>query len=153
MPRSKRSRRSTPLAGDPIHGAVYSAAEARKITGASLRQVQWWDETRLYSAARTGTGRPNRIYDDTDLLVIAVILEFRRKGIWPSHFRKWVQAIHDRAKEERYLLATASARELVWIRTERDLFVELQERGLVAVIDLYALRRTLAHRASTLTAL
>lgn len=56
----------------------YSTSEVTRRTGATARQLQWWDERGLVSPARVGR---RRIYSFVDLVDIATIEEFRRRGI------------------------------------------------------------------------
>ena len=65
--------------------ASFSTQEVLQLTGASARQLQWWDERRLVAPAREGR---NRTYSIRDLLDITVILELRRRHISLQQVRR-----------------------------------------------------------------
>ncbi len=52
--------------------------EVMQLTGATARQLQWWDEHRLIRPARAGR---KRLYSQADLAEILVVLELRRRHI------------------------------------------------------------------------
>ena len=56
----------------------YRTSEAAKLTGATLRQLQWWDEIGLVPAVHDGHARK---YLDRDLALIADIVELRNAGV------------------------------------------------------------------------
>jgi DNA-binding transcriptional MerR regulator len=56
----------------------FSTSEVVELTGATARQLQWWDERRIVIPARQGR---NRLYSATDLVDILVIEQLRRRRI------------------------------------------------------------------------
>jgi len=56
----------------------FSTSQALAWTGATARQLQWWDEHSLVVPSRDGR---RRLYSATDLADILVILELRRRRI------------------------------------------------------------------------
>ena len=65
---------------------TYSAREVAAMTGLTARQLQWWDERRLFQSAiapkRTARGGfTERRYTPVDLLELVVLAELRRQGL------------------------------------------------------------------------
>lgn len=56
---------------------VYSSNDIADATGASLRQLQWWDEARLIQPKHIGH---TRVYTKTQMLEAHVVMELRKKG-------------------------------------------------------------------------
>ena len=59
--------------------------EVSKITGVSLRQLQWWDEQGVVSPAQRGH---RRLYQMHEVVEVALITELRHKGISLQKIRK-----------------------------------------------------------------
>ena len=64
----------------------YSAREVAALTGLTARQLQWWDDRRLFQSAvaprRTAAGGfTERRYTPVDLLELMVLAELRRQGM------------------------------------------------------------------------
>jgi DNA-binding transcriptional MerR regulator len=71
----------------------YSAREVAALTGLSARQLQWWDERRLFQSAvapkRTAAGGfTERRYTPVDLLELMVLADLRRHGITVARIRQ-----------------------------------------------------------------
>jgi DNA-binding transcriptional MerR regulator len=74
----------------------FSAAVAREVSGASQRQLDYWDELEIVPAAITrkkGKGTERR-YSDTDLLKLRVVVELRRAGVSLQRVRKAVTLLN-----------------------------------------------------------
>lgn len=65
--------------------ASFSTPEVLEMTGASARQLQWWDERGLVVPQRN---HRNRTYSLRDLIDILVILELRRRHISLQQVRR-----------------------------------------------------------------
>ncbi len=64
----------------------YSAREVAALTGLSARQLQWWDERRLFLSAvapkpTAAGGFTERRYTPVDLLELMVLADLRRQGM------------------------------------------------------------------------
>jgi DNA-binding transcriptional MerR regulator len=66
----------------------FSTSQALQLTGATARQLQWWDEHALVVPLRVGR---RRLYSASDLADILVILELRRRHISLQQVRKVLQ--------------------------------------------------------------
>lgn len=98
----------------------YRTADVARLTGATLRQLQWWDEQQLTAAHIDGH---RRYYVAEDVLLIAVIVELRRKGITSQKALRLFRSLRtellrqiawaDRVGEELHLLT--DGRELQFV--------------------------------------
>jgi len=64
---------------------VHSSADVSRLTGVSLRQLQWWDEQRVVSPRHEGH---KRVYSMEEVLEISMIAELRRKGFSLQKIRR-----------------------------------------------------------------
>ena len=79
---------------------TYTSNEVSELTGATLRQLQWWDEAKLLRRKlgphpKTGLGRV-RIYADADRTEIGVIVGLREKGFSLHRIRKVLESTSKR---------------------------------------------------------
>lgn len=90
MFKTKRTRpESVPQKEAPQ--TLRTSAEVSKISGVSLRQLQWWDEQKVVSPRHEGH---RRVYSQAEVVEITVIAELRRKGFSLQKIRrvlKWMQ--------------------------------------------------------------
>jgi DNA-binding transcriptional MerR regulator len=63
----------------------FTTRDVLELTGATARQLQWWDEKRVVVPEREGR---NRIYSTSDLVEILVIEELRRRHISLQQVRR-----------------------------------------------------------------
>jgi len=70
---------------EPEPGLVHSSADVSRLTGVSLRQLQWWDEQRVVSPRHEGH---KRVYSMEEVLEISMIAELRRKGFSLQKIRR-----------------------------------------------------------------
>jgi DNA-binding transcriptional MerR regulator len=80
---------------------TYSAREVAALTGLTARQLQWWDERRLFSSAiaprRTAAGGfTERRYTPVDLLELMVLADLRRHGLSVGRIRQLLETLRDR---------------------------------------------------------
>jgi DNA-binding transcriptional MerR regulator len=80
---------------------TYSAREVAALTGLSARQLQWWDDRRLFQSAiapkRTAAGGfTERRYTPVDLLELMVLADLRRYGMTVSRIRKLLETLRTR---------------------------------------------------------
>jgi len=79
----------------------YSAREVASLTGLSARQLQWWDDRRLFQSAvapkRTAAGGfTERRYTPVDLLELMVLADLRRHGMTVSRIRRLLETLRTR---------------------------------------------------------
>lgn len=63
----------------------FSSREVIDLTGATARQLQWWDERGVVKPERVGH---RRVYSMQNVMEVAVICELRRKGFPLQRVRK-----------------------------------------------------------------
>jgi DNA-binding transcriptional MerR regulator len=81
MFKTKKPRSATPL---PNNG-VYASSDVARISGVSLRQLQWWDEQSVVSPRHDGH---KRVYLPNEVIEVTVIAELRRKGFSLQKIRR-----------------------------------------------------------------
>jgi DNA-binding transcriptional MerR regulator len=81
MFKTEKPRSATPL---PKNG-VYASSDVARISGVSLRQLQWWDEQRVVSPRHDGH---KRVYLPNEVIEVTVIAELRRKGFSLQKIRR-----------------------------------------------------------------
>ncbi len=80
---------------------TYSAREVAALTGLTARQLQWWDEKRLFlsaiAAKRTAAGGfTERRYTPVDLLELMVLADLRRHGLTVGRIRHLLDTLRSR---------------------------------------------------------
>lgn len=80
MFKPKKSRSAAP----PQNGA-YASSDVARISGVSLRQLQWWDEQNVVSPRHDGH---KRVYLPQEVIEVTVIAELRRKGFSLQKIRR-----------------------------------------------------------------
>jgi DNA-binding transcriptional MerR regulator len=76
----------------------YSSREVAALTGLSARQLQWWDERRLFLSAvasrpTAAGGFTERRYTPVDLLELMVLADLRRQGMTVSRLRLLLETL------------------------------------------------------------
>jgi DNA-binding transcriptional MerR regulator len=79
----------------------YTSREVAGLTGLSARQLQWWDERRLFMPARApqrtaAGGFTERRYTPLDVLELQVLADLRRRGFSIPHLRRLLTTLKDR---------------------------------------------------------
>jgi DNA-binding transcriptional MerR regulator len=64
---------------------VYTSTDVARISGVSLRQLQWWDERNVVSPRQDGH---RRVYLPQEVVEVSVIAELRRKGFSLQKIRR-----------------------------------------------------------------
>jgi hypothetical protein len=78
----------------------YSSREVAGLTGLTARQLQWWDERRLFAAAiapqRTASGGyTERRYTPLDVLELQALADLRRRGFSIPRLRRLLTSLRD----------------------------------------------------------
>ncbi len=79
----------------------YSSREVAALTGLSARQLQWWDDRRLFQSAvapkpTAAGGFTERRYTPVDLLELMVLADLRRQGMTVSRIRLLLDTLRSR---------------------------------------------------------
>ena len=143
---------------------TYSSREVAALTGLTARQLQWWDERRLFQPAvaprpTAAGGFTERRYTPVDLLELMVLAELRRQGLTVSRIRRLLEALRsgfgvrlfDAIGGAGPLTLLTDGRE-VYARTERGEFYNLLRDPAQPLLVLGAgsdptLRELTAHAA------
>ena len=64
---------------------VFTSTDVARISGVSLRQLQWWDERNVVSPRQDGH---RRVYLPQEVIEVSVIAELRRKGFSLQKIRR-----------------------------------------------------------------
>ena len=77
---------------------TYTSREVADLTGLTARQLQWWDDKRLFAAhiapKRTARGGyTERRYTPVDLLELLVLAELRRQGVSVAQLRRLLETL------------------------------------------------------------
>ena len=72
---------------------LYSSREVAAITGLSARQLQWWDQRRIFTSSIPSHktergGYTERRYTPIDLLELMVLADLRRRGFTVPRLRR-----------------------------------------------------------------
>lgn len=77
---------------------TYTSREVAELTGLSARQLQWWDDKRLFAShiapKKTARGGyTERRYTPVDLLELLVLAELRRQGVSVGQLRRLLDTL------------------------------------------------------------
>lgn len=101
-----------------------------RLTGITLRQLQWWDERGIVAPAREGH---RRWYSMEDLIEVSVICELRRRGFSLQGVRKVIRFLHREFGKR--LAETVSGRSEYHLLTDGStLFLETSPRQIVDIL-------------------
>ena len=80
---------------------TYTSREVADLTGLTARQLQWWDDKRLFAAhiapKKTARGGyTERRYTPVDLLELLVLAELRRQGVSVAQLRRLLETLRTR---------------------------------------------------------
>ncbi|MCU1262774.1 MAG: transcriptional regulator, MerR family [Bryobacterales bacterium] len=80
MVKTKKSRTL-----EPLPEQFYTSSDVARISGVSLRQLQWWDERNVVSPRQNGH---RRVYLAGEVVEVSVIAALRRKGFSLQKIRR-----------------------------------------------------------------
>lgn len=135
--------KKTRLAAPAPNGA-YASSDVARISGVSLRQLQWWDEKNVVSPRHDGH---KRVYLPNEVIEVTVIAELRRKGFSLQKIRRVLRYLQ-REMGKRLSDALSSESEMhlltdgksIYLEESRDRIIDLlknarQPMFLVCVSD------------------
>jgi DNA-binding transcriptional MerR regulator len=77
------ARRAKPL--EVVEEQYFTSSDVAKISGVSLRQLQWWDERNVVSPRQDGH---RRVYAPDEVVEVSVIAALRKKGFSLQKIRR-----------------------------------------------------------------
>ncbi len=98
----------------------YTSNEVARISGVSLRQLQWWDERKVVSPRQDGH---KRVYVPEEVVEISVIAELRRKGFSLQKIRRVLKYLQ-KEMGKRLGEAIASESEVHLLTDGRSIYLE-----------------------------
>lgn len=108
----------------------FTSVEVSKLTGISLRQLQWWDEKRIVVPARDAH---RRVYSLDDLAEVAVICELRRRGFSLQKIRR-VMRFLQKELGKRLVQTVTAASEYHLLTDGQHIYLEDSARGVVNLL-------------------
>lgn len=135
--------KKTRPASVPVNGS-YPSSDVARISGVSLRQLQWWDEQNVVSPRHDGH---KRVYLPNEVVEVTVIAELRRKGFSLQKIRRVLRYLQrEMGKRLSDALTTESDVHLltdgksIYLEESRDRIIDLlknakQPMFLVCVSD------------------
>ena len=119
---------------------AYSSLDVTTLTGASLRQLQWWDEQGVVTPMQIGH---RRLYNAVEVLQVSLIMGLRRKGMSLQKIRRVLGHLSEekgghfidlhREGEDVILLTDG---ELVHVETSAQQIVEILKESDLPIIAL-----------------
>jgi DNA-binding transcriptional MerR regulator len=99
---------------------VYTSTDVARISGVSLRQLQWWDERNVVSPRQDGH---RRVYLPQEVIEVSVIAELRRKGFSLQKIRRVLRFLQ-KDMGKRLSDALASEAEIHLLTDGRSIYLE-----------------------------
>lgn len=99
---------------------VYTSVDVARISGVSLRQLQWWDERHVVSPRQDGH---RRIYMPEEVIEVSVIAELRRKGFSLQKIRRVLRYLQ-REMGKRLSDALQSESEIHLLTDGKNIYLE-----------------------------
>lgn len=70
---------------EPVDDQLFTSSDVARISGVSLRQLQWWDERNVVSPRQDGH---RRVYAPDEVVEVSVIAALRKKGFSLQKIRR-----------------------------------------------------------------
>src|SRR5881394_1109472 len=121
-----KTKKARPVTAAPVNG-VYASSDVARISGVSLRQLQWWDEQHVVSPRHDGH---KRVYLAEEVIEITVIAELRRKGFSLQKIRRVLRFLH-REMGKKLAEVLDSASELHLVTDGKSIFLEDQHSRII----------------------
>ena len=125
MFKTSRTRIPTPLPDDGL-----STLEVARLSGVSLRQLQWWDEQKVVSPVHSGH---RRIYRPEEAVEVIVIAELRNKGFSLQKIRRVLRFLQKEMGKRLFDSVKAGA-EIHLLTDGRSIFHEDNDRRIVNIL-------------------
>src|SRR5438874_5040510 len=109
---------------------VYTSTDVARISGVSLRQLQWWDERNVVSPRQDGH---RRVYLPQEVVEVSVIAELRRKGFSLQKIRRVLRFLQ-KEMGKRLSDAVANESDIHLITDGRNIYLEDQPNRIIDVL-------------------
>jgi len=141
---------------------TYTSREVASMTGLSARQLQWWDQHRLFAShiapRKTARGGyTERRYTPVDLLELLVLAELRRQGVSVAGLRRLLDTLRQQFQVRLFetiggggpLTLLTDGHDVYGRTSNGDLFNLLKDpsQPLLMIVDVPGLRELTARAA------
>ena len=118
---------------------LYSSREVAQLTGLSARQLQWWDQRKLFpstipSQKTEAGGFTERRYTPIELLELMVLADLRRKGFSVARIRKLLLVLKTRFKTRLYEAIEGGGPVTLFIDGE-NIYARTEAGDLFSILD------------------
>jgi DNA-binding transcriptional MerR regulator len=126
MHKAKKTR----TADVPTDSETFSSLDVTRMTGVSLRQLQWWDEQGVVTPAQRGH---KRLYQLQEVIEVSVITELRRKGISLQKIRRVLRYLHKESGKGLYD-AVRNGGEMHLLTDGQNIYLEDSHSNIVDIL-------------------
>jgi len=123
-----KTRKGRVAISQPAEG--YSSRDVARVSGVSLRQLQWWDEQTVVSPAHAGH---RRIYQPEEVIEVAVIAALRRKGFSLQKIRRVLKFLQ-KEMGKRLFDSVRSGAEIHLLTDGKNIYLEDNDRRIVNIL-------------------
>jgi DNA-binding transcriptional MerR regulator len=117
-------------AGASAANGVYNSNEVSRISGVSLRQLQWWDEKHVVSPRHDGH---RRVYSPNEVVEVTVIAELRRKGFSLQKIRRVLRFLQ-KEMDKRLSDAISGASEIHLLTDGKSIYLEDSQARIIDIL-------------------
>jgi len=114
----------------PQPGERYTSQDVSRVSGVSLRQLQWWDEQGVVSPTHSGH---KRLYQPEEVIEVAVIAELRRKGFSLQKIRRVLKFLQ-KEMGKRLFESVKNGAEIHLLTDGKNIYLEDNERRIVNIL-------------------
>jgi DNA-binding transcriptional MerR regulator len=114
----------------PPDAEIFSSLDVTRMTGVSLRQLQWWDEQGVVTPQQRGH---KRLYQLFEVIEVAVITELRRKGISLQKIRRVLRYLHKELGKGLYD-AVRNGSEMHLLTDGQNIYLEDNHQNIVDIL-------------------
>jgi DNA-binding transcriptional MerR regulator len=118
------------LAASGSEPQSYSSADVARLSGVSLRQLQWWDEQKVVSPQHDGH---KRTYNMAEVVEVSVIAELRRKGFSLQKIRRVLRFLQ-KEMNRRLTDILAPESDIYLLTDGKHIYLEHEHSRIVDVI-------------------
>lgn len=125
MFKTKKVKMTTPPTAER-----YTSQDVARVSGVSLRQLQWWDEQGVVSPTHSGH---KRLYQPEEVIEVAVIAELRRKGFSLQKIRRVVKFLQ-KEMGKRLFESVNNGAEIHLLTDGKNIYLEDNDKRIVNLL-------------------
>ena len=127
MPKGKKPSSSE----RPRPAGTFTSHDVTRITGVTLRQLQWWDEQGVVSPAQRGH---RRLYQLDEVIEVSLITELRRKGISLQKIRRVLKFLQKELGKGLFE-SVRNGHEVHLLTDGKNIYLEDDHRRIVDILN------------------